>query len=300
MSSKLKASVAGMALLAMLGAGLANAQTAPAPAEAPAEAPAATAPAPAEAPAEAVALPEILQGSAFTDVTSRPGPRGGLLVEGTIAETGKSFDALVNGEGALIGMRTADGAALPAGIVESLLPEAARANPILPEITALSAIGQRDGAVMASGQDASGEDVRVGFDAEGQLMHFNRGDREGRGGWMGRDGHRGERGDHGDRGGKHGKHGDKGPRGERGDRGDRGGDGEGRGDREGRGPAPEGAGAPVDEAAVRGALETGGYTALADMRPSADGIVVEATNPQGEDVLVMVTPTGEVVRETAR
>lgn len=300
MSSKLKASVAGMALLAMLGAGLANAQTAPAPAEAPAEAPAATAPAPA---AEAVALPEILQGSAFTDVTSRPGPRGGLMVEGTIAETGKSFDALVNGEGALIGMRTADGAALPAAVVESLLPEAARANAILPEITALSAIGQRDGAVMASGQDASGEDVRIGFDAEGQLMHFSRGDREGRGGWMGRDGHRGERGDHGDRGGKHGKHGDKGPRGERGERGgdgDRGGDHEGRGDREGRGPAPEGAGAPMDEAAVRGALETGGYTALADMRPSPEGVVVEATNPQGEDVLVMVSPEGEVVRETAR
>ena len=33
---------------------------------------------------------------------------------------------------------------------------------------------------------------------------------------------------------------------------------------------------------------------------ATDGIVVEATNPQGEDVLVVITPAGEVVRETAR
>lgn len=292
MSSKLKASVAGMALLAVLGGamtatGIANAQTAPAPAEAPA----ATAPA-------TIAVPEILQGDAFTEVTSRPGPRGGLFVEGTIAETGKSFDALVNGEGQLMGMRTAEGAALPAAVVESLLPEAARASTILPEIAVLNAIGTRDGAVMASGQDASGEDVRIGFNAEGELMHFDRGGREGRGGWMGRDGGpRGDRGDHGDMRGKHGdKHGDHGPRGDRGDRGDR----EGRGGPEGRRGGDMPPPPPVDEAALRGALESGGYTAVEDLRPTPEGIVIEATNPQGEEVLVMVTPEGEVVRETAR
>ena len=169
MSSKLKASVAALALLAILGPSLVQAQTAPTPAERPA----ATAPA-------AIAVPEILQGDAFTEVTSRPGPRGGLMVEGTIAETGKSFDAMVNAEGQLVGMRTAEGAALPAAVVEALLPEAARTSPILPEIAVLNAIGTRDGAVMAAGQDASGEDVRLGFSAEGELMHFDRGGREGR------------------------------------------------------------------------------------------------------------------------
>lgn len=295
MSSKLKASVAAMALLAILGPGLVQAQTAPTPAEPPA----ATAPA-------TVALPEILQGDAFTEVTSRLGRRGGLMVEGTIAETGKSFDAMVNGEGQLVGMRTAEGAALPAAVVEALLPEAARTSPILPEIAVLNAIGVRDGAVMAAGQDASGEDVRLGFSAEGELMHFDRGERdgrEGRAGWMGRDGGpRGDRGGfHGDKGrhgdhGDHGERGDKGPRGERGDRGDRGEGGAPEGRRGGDMPPPP----PIDEAALRGALETGGYTAVEDLRPTPDGIVVEATNPQGEDVLVVVTPAGEVVRETAR
>ncbi len=305
MSSTLKTSVAAMALLAILGPAAVHAQTAPAQ-----TAPAAPAPVEAPAPAPAaVTLPEILQGSAFTDVTSRPGPRGGLFVEGTIAETGKSFDALVNDQGQLVGMRTAEGAALPAAIVAALLPEAARTNPVLPEIAVLSAVGTRDGAAMASGQDASGDDVRIGFSAEGALMHFDRGGREGRGGWMGReDGPRGERGgdgwgerggkgprgEHGDRGdrGEHGRHGDKGPRGDRGDRGDRGAPPEGR---PGRDLPP-----PVDEAALRGALESGGYTAVEDLRPTPDGIVIEAVNPQGEEVLVVVTPQGEVVRETAR
>ena len=302
MSSKLKASVAGMALLAVLGAGFANAQTAPAPAEAPA----ATAPA-------AVAVPDILQGDAFSAVTSAPGRRGGLKVEGTIAETGKSFDALVNDQGQLVAMRTADGAALPAAVVEALLPEAARANPVLPEITVLNAIGTRDGAVMASGQDASGDEVRIGFDAEGELMLFDRGGREGRGGWMGHDGGmRGERGDHdgmrGERGDHDGMRGERGEhdgmRGERGEHdGMRGKHGD-HGDREGRDPgremAPEGMPPAIDESALRGTLESGGYTALAGMRPTRGGILIEATNPQGEEVLVTVTPEGEVVRETAR
>lgn len=287
MSSKLKTSVLAFGLMGVLGSGLAFAQTAPAT----------TAPATDAAPAPAadVQIPEILQGSGFADVETKPGRRGGLFVEGSLAETGKDFDAMVNAEGKLVGMRTAEGSALPQAVVDALLPEAARANPILSEIAQLNAIGSRDGAVMVGGQDASGDDVRIGFDAEGELVHFDRGEHGKRGKGMGmgdREGHgpRGERGDHGDRGGKgrggdHGDHDRMGPRDGDGPRGD--------GPREGAAP-------PVDEAALRSAIEGAGYTELGEIARADRGLAVEALNPQGEAVLVIVTPSGEVVRETAR
>lgn len=288
MSSKLKTSVLALGLMGVLGSGLAFAQTAPAAPEA------------VPAPAAEVQIPEILQGSGFADVESKAGPRGGLFVEGSLAETGKDFDAIVNAEGNLVGMRTAEGSALPQAVVNALLPEAARSNPILSEIAQLNAIGSRDGAVMVGGQDASGDDVRIGFDAGGELVHFDRGEhgKRGKGFGMGmgdRDGHgpRGERGDHGDRGGKgrggdHGDHGRMGPRDGGGPRGD--------GPREGAAPPPP----PVDEAALRSAVEGAGYTGLGDIARADRGLAIEAVNPQGEEVVIIVTPTGEVMRETAR
>lgn len=304
MSSKLKTSAASLALIAMLGAGLVSAQTTWAQ-----EAPAATTEqGTAAETAPAVALPEILQGDAFSGVTSRPGPRGGLMVEGTIAETGKSFDALVSPDGQLRGIRTAEGSSLPQAVVDALLPEAVRGHAVLSEITELNAIGTRDGAVMASGQDASGDEVRIGFDADGALMHFDRGDRGERGGpWMGGD--RGGPWKGGDRDhdmkGDHGDHGKKGPRerdGDHGRKGPRDGD---HGDRAERGPRPGMPGAPgdlppPDGAAIGAALDAAGYTELGAPRPGPEGIVIEALNPQGEPVVVVVTPAGEVVRETAR
>lgn len=221
------------------------------------------------------------------------------MVEGTIVETGKNFDAMVNSDGELVGMRTAEGSALPASVLEALLPEAVRGNAVLAEIDTVSAIGSRDGAVMAAGQDAEGEKVRIAFDAEGELVHFNRGDDRGGRGGHGMD-DRGGKGPRGDRGGERGDHGHGGKHGDKGPRGDRGGDrgGERGGDRGGdRGPDA----APVDEAAVRSAVEGAGYTDLGDLSDARGrGIAIEAVNPQGEEVLVIVNPEGEVMRETAR
>lgn len=315
MSSKLKTSVLAFAMMGVLGGGLAVAQTAPAPAapETQTEQPGAT-------PAD-VQVPDLLQGDAFSDVEGRTGRRGGAFFEGTIVESGKDFDAMVNAEGDVVGMRTAPGSALPQAVIDALLPEAARSNAILSEITELNAIGSRDGAVMIGGQDASGDDVRIAFDADGELVQFARGEHgkhgmgdHGKRGMGDRDG-RGPGGDKGDKAQREaGPRGD-GPRGDGAREGGRDGDGpRGDGDRapregaerEGgpRGNAPRDAGQPpappVDEAALRSAVEGAGYTELGDMTPGDRGIAIEAMNPQGEEVVVTVTPSGEVVRETAR
>ncbi|MFV0409616.1 MAG: hypothetical protein ACK5LJ_07950 [Paracoccus sp. (in: a-proteobacteria)] len=313
MSSKLKTSLIALTMMGVLGSSFAVAQTAPATdAPAVAEVPAEAAPA-----AAAVAVPELLQGAGFTEVTSRPGRRGGLLVTGTLAETGKDFDAMVNKDGKLVGIRTAEGAALPQALRDALLPEAARGNAIISEIAVLSAIGSRDEAVMISGQDASGDKVRIGFDTDGQLMRFERGDMmHGGPGMMGKRG--GKDGMHGDRDGK-GKHGDRDGR-----RGNRGGDHGGKGPHGGnKGPGngmmpPNGAmqqgmsgqpgmggqpeqQRPFDEAALRSAAEAAGYTDLGAISAGhGRAVTVEGVNPQGEEVLIFVNPQGEVMRETAR
>lgn len=297
MSSKLKTSVLALGLMGVLGGGLAFAQTAPATTEA---APEATTEA---APAASVTIPEILQGDAFADVESRQGRRGGMFVQGSLTESGKDFQAMVNSDGELMGIRTAEGSALPQSVIDSLLPDAARANPILGEITELNAIGTRDGAVMVSGQDASGDDVRMGFDAEGELVRFMRGEHGKRDMGMNM-GDRGKRG-MGDRGGDHaeqrgkGRGGDHGMRGERGRMGPRDGEMRQMGPREGAAGTPP---APIDEAALRSTIEAAGYSELGDLNrtPRGAGVVIEALNPLGEEVVIVVTPTGEIMRESAR
>ncbi len=288
MSSKMKISALALGLMGVLGGNMAYAQTAPAaPEQTPAPAPAAPAPAPV-APA-VPQTPEILQGDGFSNVEAKPGRRGGIVIEGTLTETGKDFDAIGDGNGNLLGIRTAEGSSLPQSVIDALLPEAARGNPILAEIAALHAIGGRDGAVMLGGQDAAGNDVRVGFDAEGELVLFNRGEfakrwmRDGYGPRGDDDGWRGSRGE-GDHHGKRG-HREGGPR-ERGSWGDA--------------PREGDQKPPVDEAAIRSAVEAAGYTELGTLNASRRGIAVEALNPQGEAVLLVLTPKGEVVRETAR
>ncbi|WBU61161.1 hypothetical protein [Paracoccus albus] len=301
MSSKLKPSILVLSLMGVLGGGMAVAQTAPASPDADADAPATTAPADAAESEAQVQVPQLFQSDDFADVETRPGPRGGLFVGGSIAETGKDFDAIVSRDGELMGVRTAEGSALPQALMDELLPEAARAHPIMSEIAELNTIGRRGGAVMIGGQAASGDEVRIGFDEDGELMRF-------------------ERGDHGDRGkrgfGKHGERGEKGQRGYHGDRserGDRDGDrdrmgqrdggphegGQSQGGPDGR-PQPGQSPAPVDEAAIRSAVEGAGYSELGEFSPNPRGASFEALNPQGEEVVVFVTPEGEVVRETAR
>lgn len=284
MSSKLKTSVAALALLAVFGTGLATAQTTPAAPETAAT----TAPA-------GVTLPEILQGEGFSNVTSRDARGGGLMVQGTITATGRNFDAMVDSDGALIGIRTTPGAALPQEVVAALVPEAARANPVLSQITTITAIGTRDGAVMISGQDSTGKEVRAGFAADGELMHFGRGDRGGRDGKGGKFmGDRGDRGSFHGRAPRDGDHARPGGRGDhaqhapRGDRGPR---------ASGRGQAQPG---QVDPAAIHAALAAAGYTEAGDPRPGPGGLAIDALNPQGEAVTLTVTARGEVLRETAR
>ncbi|MDO5642863.1 MAG: hypothetical protein Q4G26_10840, partial [Paracoccus sp. (in: a-proteobacteria)] len=229
-------------------------------------------------------------GDAFSIDAQRPGPRGGLLVSGTITETGKTFDAMVTPAGELAGIRTAEGATLPQSVIAALLPQSVQGSAILSEFGVISAIGSRDGHVMLGGQDAAGVPLRAGFDASGQMMRFDRGDQARGGPGMGRD-HGGKR-MHGNHGGK-GRGNDlrTGPRGS--DQGERG--GPRRGDRP-RAEAP----APIDEAALRSAAEAAGYTDLGAIRPARGGAVIEAVNPQGENVLVAITREGEVLRETAR
>lgn len=263
MNSKLKTSVAACALLAIFGTGIANAQDATMPADD--AAPAAASPA-------APALPEVLQNDAFADVTSQPGRQGDLMVRGTVAETGKDFRGLVNTQGELVGIYTAEGSQLPQAVLDSILPETVRNHPLLAEISVLNAAGIRNQGVVVSGQDESGDKVRIGFGAEGELMHFDRGNDMGPHDDMGR----GRKRDHGNR-----LHDDRG--GIKHERMER------------KSPPIE-----VQEDAVRSAVEAAGYTDLGKMRPNGPGITVEAVNPQGEPVVVTVNPQGEVVGENAR
>ena len=69
------------------------------------------------------------------------------------------------------------------------------------------------------------------------------------------------------------------------------------GPREGAGTPP----APIDEASLRSADEAAGYTELGAIAPTPGrGITIEALNPQGEEVVIVVSPKGEVMRESAR
>ncbi|SDE29792.1 hypothetical protein SAMN05421538_105186 [Paracoccus isoporae] len=266
-------------------------------------------------------LPQILQGDGFSDVTTRQGRRGGTLVQGVIAGTGKDFDAMLGPDGALRGIRTAEGSSLPDEVIGEMLLEAVRAHPVTAEIAELSAIGTRGEAVMLAGQDASGDAVRIGFDAAGELVHFSRGDDRmgpgGRGDEMGRDKKRGDGARHGGRtrdgwsrdgGPGDGERRGGGPRdgeprgGDPRDGGPRDGGPRGDGPRDGAAvrPSPDQGGAPSEEAALRGEIESAGYTALGRFVPASDGATLDATNPQGEPVTLRLNPQGEVVEETAR
>ncbi|MDO5658336.1 MAG: hypothetical protein Q4G36_08440 [Paracoccus sp. (in: a-proteobacteria)] len=274
MSSKLNSTVAAIALAAMLGSGMsAFAQTAPAT-EAP-TAPATTAPA-TEAPATPApaTLPEILRNPIFTDVTTEPARRGNLtMVKATLAD-GTELRGVIDAEGNLTGLSAPQGTALPQIAVDALMPENLRGNAFLSNFATISAIGSRDGAVMIGGQDAAGQQVRAGFDAEGQLMRFGRNDGERRGpGFHGERSDRGERGEH------------------RRERGEQRGD---RGDRRERGAETR---APIDEAAIRATLEAAGYTRIDDIERSRRGIKADAVNPQGQEVELTLNESGEIIRE---
>lgn len=297
---------ASMALIAGLG-GAVLAQDATAPAS-----PAPTGTTAADAATDAK-LPALIEALGLQDIETRQGPRGGMKVEGDLAGGGE-ITAFVDADGALA-MVKADDAALPQSLIDGVLPQAVRDSALIAQFATIEAVGARDGRVMVGGLDADGEELRAGFDEDGRLMRFGRGDddREGRGpgGWgegrgkghEGRGPHRGEGAGDGD-GPGHGRkgHGDE-ARGEHrgpGKGGFWGGGHEGRGGPDGMGPRDGARGPMIDAAALTKTLEDAGYSALSEPSPAGPRLLVEATNPSGEAVLLEVDPAGEVVRETAR
>ena len=201
-----------------------------------------------------------------------------------------------------------DGGAVPAELVNTLLPQAVRDNELIGQFARIEGIGTRSGQVMLRGEDASGEDMRAMFDGDGRVLRFGREDDDGPRGdrGQGRDGDHGHR--MGDRGhGDHGERGDHGPGTDRGPRGERPmGDGP-RGDGpRGAGPAGDGPrdAAPIpadfDAVAVNQKLTQAGYKDFGFLRSDGPSLTLEATNPQGEAVTLELDPRGEVVRETAR
>lgn len=207
--------------------------------------------------------------------------------------TGTEIEARFDRQNALVGVEV-DDAAIPAELLGTLLPQAVRDNEVIAQFDRIDEIGNRDGRVMVKGEDATGQDMRAEFDADGRVLRFGR-----------EDGPRGDRGEErrGDRGPRHD---DRGPgghamRGE-GHAGRPMGDGDGP---RGHGPAGDARGpAPVpadfDAVAVNQRLSGAGYTGFGFLRADGPRLMLEATNPQGEPVTLELDRQGEVVRETAR
>lgn len=227
----------------------------------------------AQAPA-ATDLPAALQALKLTDIEIKDGPRG-RKVEGDLPGGGE-IEAFVDREGRIV-MVDADDAGVPQSLIEALLPQAVRDSAILQQFSVIEKVGGRDGRFMVGGEDAGGEDLRAGFDQDGQLLRFGRGDD---------DDMRGGR-DHGPRGHGHG-HGKW-----DGDKDDR-----GPGDRMRRGDMPMHA--PIDLEAVTKTLGEAGYTDIGKPQPIGPRVSLPAKNPAGDAVLLEVAPDGEVLREIAQ
>ncbi|SMO51149.1 hypothetical protein [Paracoccus laeviglucosivorans] len=277
MSRFLSSTVAAGALIAMLASPLA-AQ----------EAHEAAPPAAGHAEAAPVDLPQVLRDAGMTEAVGRS-TRHGMRVEGKINDA--TVSAFLDDAGQLRGLRAAgEDAVLPQPLVERLVPQAVRDQAIYGELGQIKAVFMGGRGIMMAGTDAQSNPVRAVFSEDGTLLRFGRGDDD-RGpgmGHMGRDKgeHRGRHGD--DRGGKHGKpHGDREHRGDHGPRGDG-----PRGDGP-RGPAPS----PDD---VRASLTGAGYTAIGEILQQGHVTVAQATNPEGEPVLVELGVDGKVLRELNR
>lgn len=237
------------------------------------------------APTPTADLPAALSTLDLQNVEIKPGRRGGSKIEADLPGGGE-IEAFVDDQNNLIMVDT-DDVAVPQSLIDTLLPQSVRDNDILSQFSTIEKIGGREGRFMVGGQDANGEDLRAGFDEDGRLMRFGRGDDDERGhkGREGRGGH--GKGEHG---GKHGKgdHGRGGPK----DGGPRDGGPRGAGDM----PPPP----PVDAAALNQALTGAGYSDLGELRPEGRRMLIDATNAAGESVTLEVDPAGEVIRETAR
>lgn len=225
----------------------------------------------APAAAAQTAIPKALSDLGITDATVRGGDKG-RWVEGKLPN-GAAFQAKLSDGGQLRMMRRVDGSPLPQDIVDKLVPEAVRASPTFPEVGAIDWILHGDQFVMVGGRDSSGQIVRAGFSPDGTLQRFGRsdgkhGNEKGGRGWTrhGKD-HR----MHGQWHGKdrHKQHGDRMPMG-------------------------------LTDDAARGAVTGAGYTKAGAITHQGPRTMVEAVNPNGEDVNVELGPRGDVIRETVR
>lgn len=207
-------------------------------------------------------------------------------------QNGDDIEAKFDPGNNLIGVEFEDGG-VPDALIQSILPQAVRDSDVVGQFAVIEEVAKARDVFIVKGEDADGEDMGAVFDPEGRVLRFGReGDR---------DRERGERrfGDHGPRGGDGWRDGRGGP----------GRHGEGPGGESPRGDGPRGehrrAGPPpvapeFDPVAANQRLTEAGYTDFGFMRPQGPGVVLEATNPQGEQVLLELDPKGEVVRETAR
>lgn len=261
MSSLLKTTAASLALAAMLGA--------PAAVWAQAAEPAATTEALAS-----VDLPKALQDLNLADVELRQDRRGYMRVQGKLADGNRLF-AFANG-GNLQAVRVGKGQALPAGLVQQMLPEAVRANEVVKQFTTISGIFIRDGQVMVGGRDASDERLRAELSQDGTLVRFSRTED---------DDPRMKRG--ADR--KHSHSNDRGRH-------------QGEGHKRSQGHRQSGgkAMAPLSDQAIRRVMEAGGYTDLGTISRANPRALVDAKNPQGEAVQVEIGMHGDVIREIAK
>lgn len=271
MSRTFRTPITLAAVLALLAGPALAQETTPAT---PATPPAAAAQAP-------VALPKALQDAGLSDVTTKRGPRDGSRIQGKLPD-GTLIDAMLDRDGQLRGVKAQGEAALPQALVAQLVPQAVRDNAVFAELGSLRAVFTGERGVMLAGQDAEKNRVHAAFAQDGTLLRFGRGDDEAR--------------DRKDRKHEHGKrHDDR--------KGDRKGDRDHdkrdkRGDA--RPAAPDRQGAVIDEGALRQALTSAGYTGLGAISQDGPRVTAEATNPEGEAVLVELNPQGGVVRETAR
>lgn len=297
--------VATAALLAVL-TGPALAQ------EAPAQAPAQDVPAQTAPETRTLALPQVLRDAGLTDFDIRP-TRHGSRVKGNLPD-GTELKGMMDEKGALRGVRIDGDAPLPPALLERLVPAPVREQPLFGQLGKVQAVflGPKD--VMVAGVDAKDMAVRAAFAPDGTLMRFDRGGpRDAIIGPMGGPGDKGPRHgpkDGGPEGGPRDHGPGKGPRGH--DRGDRGRDDHGpRGhgpdgkhkDRDGKAADPARDGRPVapptpDE--VRASLTEAGYREIGQILQQGPVTVAQATNPEGEPVLVEVAVDGEVLRELNR
>lgn len=193
-------------------------------------------------------------------------------------QNGEDVEARFDSQNALIGIEV-DGAALPAALLEEILPQAVRDSQLVAQFAAIDEIKTRGRAFLIEGVDASGKDLRAALDAEGRVVRFGRPGADGKGkrGAMHGDemrghGSRGEGQRHGMRGGSEGSNG-----------------------------MPAQAALPdFDPVAAQQRLADAGYTGFGFLRADGPRSLIEATSPQGEAVLLELDPAGELVRETAR